>query len=85
MLPVKHAWSLCAGAGNIQTFTVSQGDILKEVLLDKSDWVDSKGKKVDGKKLPDWEKLKPPGGLIPDKNAKDNKLDWVKLRDYLDH
>ena len=84
MLPVKHAWSLCAGVGNVQTFTVSQGDILKEILLDKKDWVDAKGNKVDASKLPDWDKLKPPGGLIADK-SNGQKLNWEKLRDYLNH
>ena len=85
MLPVRHAWSLCAGAGNLQTFTISQGDILKEVLLDKKGWVDKDGKKADESKLPDWAKLQPPGGLIADDKSKDRKLDWVKLRDYLNH
>ena len=85
MLPVRHAWSLCAGAGNLQTFTISQGDILKEVLLDKKGWVDKDGKKADESKLPDWAKLQPPGGLIADNKSKDRKLDWVKLRDYLNH
>ena len=85
MLPVRHAWSLCAGAGNLQTFTISQGDILKEVLLNKKDWVDKDGKKADESKLPDWAKLQPPGGLIADDKSKDRKLDWVKLRDYLNH
>ena len=85
MLPVKHAWSLCAGVKKGQTFALSQGDILKELLLDKKDWVDSKGKAVDAKKLPDWEKLQPPGGLIADGKSKNKKLDWVKLRDYLNH
>ena len=85
MLPVKHAWSLCAGAGNAQTFAPGGGDILKEILLDKKGWVDANGKTVDGKKLPDWEKLPPPGGMIADKNAKERKLDWGKLRDYLAH
>lgn len=85
MLPVKHAWSLCAGVGNVQTFAINQGDILKDLLLDKKDWVDANGKKVDEKKLPDWEKLQQPGGLIADDKAKDKKLDWEKLRDYLGH
>ena len=85
MLPVRHAWSLCAGAGRVQTFAITQGDILKDILLDKKGWVDAKEKDVDGKKLPDWEKLSPPGGLIADDKAKEKKLDWVKLRDYLGH
>ena len=85
MLPVKHAWSMCAGAGKVQTFAVNQGNILKDLLLDKKDWVDSQGKNADQRKLPDWEKLSPPGGLIADNKAKDRKLDWVKLRDYLQH
>ena len=86
MLPVKHAWSLCAGAGNVQTFVpAGGGSILKELLTDKKDWVDAKGNKVDGSKLPDWEKLQPPGGMVADGKNKDNKLDWDKLRDYLGH
>ncbi|MDD7751337.1 MAG: hypothetical protein PUK77_06470, partial [bacterium] len=86
MLPVKHAWDLCAGAGRAQTFTVSTGgNILKEIMLDKKGWVDAKGKKIDAKNLPDWEKLKPPAGLIKDKGDKDGKLQWDKLRDYLGH
>jgi len=85
MLPVKYAWSLCAGAGRFQTFTVNDGDILKELLLDKKGWVDSQGKKAAENKLPDWEKLQPPGGLIADDGAKERKLDWGKLRDYLGH
>jgi hypothetical protein len=93
MLPVKHAWDLCAGVGKAQTF-VSVGDnILKDIMLDKKGWVDAKGKDVDQKKLPDWEKLKPPGGLIAEDNKNDGgnkknseqKLDWEKLRDYLGH
>lgn len=85
MLPVKHAWALCAGAGKIQTFAPGGSDILKEILLNKKDWVGSDGKKADEKKLPDWEKLQPPGGLVADDKVKDKKLDWVKLRDYLGH
>ena len=85
MLPVKHAWSLCAGVGNAQTFAPGGGDILKEILLNKKDWIDAQGRKVDENKLPDWEKLPPPGGMIADDKAKDNKLDWEKLRDYLGH
>ena len=85
MLPVKHAWDLCMGAGHVQTFTVSTGgNILKEIMLDKKGWVDAKGKKVEAKNLPDWEKLKPPAGLIKD-GDKDGKLQWDKLRDYLGH
>ncbi len=85
MLPVKHAWDLCMGAGHAQTFTVSTGgNILKEIMLDKKGWVDAKGKKVEAKNLPDWEKLKPPAGLIKD-GDKDGKLQWDKLRDYLGH
>ena len=76
---------MCAGAGKVQTFAVNQGNILKDLLLDKKDWVDSQGKNADQRKLPDWEKLSPPGGLIADNKAKDRKLDWVKLRDYLQH
>lgn len=85
MLPVKHAWSLCAGAGKVQSFAPGGGDILKEILMDKKDWVDSQGKIVDGKKLPDWDKLQPPGGMIADNKSKDRKLNWEKLRDYLAH
>ena len=85
MLPVRNAWDLCVGAGPAQVFTVSQGNILKEIMLDKKNWVDSNGKKVEEKKLPDWEKLKPPAGLVTDKNDKDGKLQWDKLRDYLGH
>ncbi len=85
MLPVKHAWDLCAGLGEAQAFTVGSGNILKEIMLDKKNWVDAKGKKIDEKKLPDWEKLKPPAGLVTDKGDKDGKLQWDKLRDYLGH
>lgn len=85
MLPVKHAWDLCAGVGEAQAFTAGSGNILKEIMLDKKNWVDAKGKKIDEKKLPDWEKLKPPAGLITDKEDKDGKLQWDKLRDYLGH
>ena len=85
MLPVRHAWSLCAGVSKAQTFAINQGDILKEILVDKTGWVDKDGKKADAKNLPDWEKLEPPGGLIADDKSKDKKLDWVKLRDYLNH
>ncbi len=85
MLPVKHAWDLCAGVGEAQAFTVGSGNILKEIMLDKKNWVDAKGKKIDEKKLPDWEKLKPPAGLVTDKGDKDGKLQWDKLRDYLGH
>lgn len=87
MLPVKHAWDLCAGAGHAQTFTISTGgNILKSIMTDKKNWIDKDGKKIEGNKLPDWEKLKPPAGLIKDgKEDKDNKLQWDKLRDYLGH
>ena len=85
MLPVKHAWDLCAGAGHAQAFTVGSGNILKDIMLDRKNWMDAKGKKIEEKKLPDWEKLKPPAGLIRDKNDKDGKLQWDKLRDYLGH
>ena len=89
MLPVRNAWDLCVGTGDVQTFTLSQGDILKEVMLDKKGWVNSKGKKVDEKNLPDWEKLAPPPGLIQDEKDKKKtdkqQLDWGKLRDYLGH
>ncbi|MBQ6353035.1 MAG: hypothetical protein IJJ28_07200, partial [Lentisphaeria bacterium] len=85
MLPVKHAWSLCAGAGKVQTFIPTGDNILKEVLLDRKGWVDAQCQNVDENKLPDWEKLQPPGGLIADDKAKDGKLDWGKLRDYLGH
>ncbi len=85
MLPVKNAWDLCAGAGQLQAFTIGSGNILKEIMLDKKNWVDAKGKKVEEKNLPDWEKLKPPAGLITDKEDKDGKLKWEKLRDYLGH
>ena len=58
-------------------------------MLDKKGWVDPKGKKVDEKNLPDWEKLPPPPGLLQDekeKNSnKEQRLDWAKLRDYLGH
>ena len=94
MLPVKHAWDLCAGVGKAQTFVPVGDNILKDIVLDRKGWVDSQGKNVDEKKLPDWEKLKPPGGLIPEesknnsnggkKNA-EQKLNWDKLRDYLGH
>ena len=85
MLPVKHAWSLCAGAGRVQTFVPTDSGILKEMVLNRKGWVDSKLKDVSESKLPDWEKLQPPGGLIADEKAKDKKLDWEKLRDYLGH
>lgn len=92
MLPVKHAWDLCAGVGKAQTFVPIGDNILKDIMLDKKGWVDSKGKDADQKKLPDWEKLKPPGGLIAEDgksnggNKKDEqKLNWEKLRDYLGH
>ena len=85
MLPVKHAWDLCAGVGEAQAFTAGSGNILKEIMLDKKNWVDAKGKKVEEKNLPDWEKLKPPAGLVTDKGDKDGKLQWDKLRDYLGH
>ena len=85
MLPVKNAWDLCAGVGEAQAFTAGSGNILKEIMLDKKNWVDAKGKKIDEKKLPDWEKLKPPAGLVTDKGDKDGKLQWDKLRDYLGH
>ncbi len=85
MLPVKNAWDLCAGVGEAQAFTVGSGNILKEIMLDKKNWVDAKGKKIDEKKLPDWERLKPPAGLVTDKGDKDGKLQWDKLRDYLGH
>lgn len=85
MLPVKNAWDLCAGVGEAQAFTVGSGNILKEIMLDKKNWVDAKGKKIDEKKLPDWERLKPPAGLVTDKGDEDGKLQWDKLRDYLGH
>ena len=86
MLPVRNAWDLCAGVGEAQAFTVGSGNILKEIMLDKKNWVNGKGEKVDEKNLPDWEKLKPPAGLITDgKEDKDGKLQWDKLRDYLGH
>lgn len=93
MLPVKHAWDLCAGVGKAQTFVPIGDNILKDIMLDKKGWVDSKGKDVEQKKLPDWEKLKPPGGLIAEDNKNnggnkknaEQKLDWEKLRDYLGH
>ena len=47
MLPVKNAWDLCAGAGQLQAFTIGSGNILKEIMLDKKNWVDAKGKKVE--------------------------------------
>ena len=92
MIPVRNAWDLCAGAGDVQGFTVVQGNILKEIMLDKKGWVNKKGEKVEEKNLPDWEKLAPPPGLVQDENDKKNKndkdkqqLDWAKLRDYLGH
>jgi hypothetical protein len=92
MIPVSNAWDLCAGAGDVQGFTVAQGNILKEIMLDKKGWVNKKGEKVEEKNLPDWEKLAPPPGLVQDENDKNNKkeknkpqLDWAKLRDYLGH
>ena len=92
MIPVRNAWDLCAGAGDVQGFTVAQGNILKEIMLDKKGWVNKKGEKVEEKNLPDWEKLAPPPGLVQDENDKKNKndkdkqqLDWAKLRDYLGH
>lgn len=87
-LPVKHAWDLCAGTSLAQTFVsdpLSGGNILKSVMLDKDNWIDKNGKKVDKKNLPDWENLKAPGGLIKDDKSKDNKLDWAKLSAYLGH
>ena len=55
-------------------------------MTDKKNWIDKDGKKIEGNKLPDWEKLKPPAGLIKDgKEDKDSKLQWDKLRDYLGH
>lgn len=71
-----------------QTFVpdpLSGGNILKTVMLDKNNWTDKDGKKVDKKDLPDWENIKPPGGLVKDENSKDNKLDWEKLSKYLGH
>ena len=86
MLPVQNAWDLCAGVGEVQTFTIGSGNVLKEIMLDKKNWVDGEGKKIDEKKLPDWEKLKPPAGLVTDgKDDKDGKLQWDKLRNYLGH
>ena len=92
MLPVKHAWDLCAGVGKAQTFVPAGDNILKDIMLDKKGWVDSKGKDAEEKKLPDWEKLKPPGGLIAEDNKNnggnkkdEQKLNWEKLRDYLGH
>ena len=86
MLPVRNAWDLCAGIGEAQTFTVGSGNILKEIMLDKKNWVDGTGKKINEKNLPDWEKLQPPAGLVTDgKEDKDGKLQWDKLRDYLGH
>ena len=85
MLPVRNAWDYCIGIGPAQTFTTGSGNILKDIMLDKKNWVDSKGKKIESKNLPDWEKLKPPAGLIADKNSKDSKLQWDKLRNYLGH
>ena len=62
------------------------GNILKSIMTDKKNWIDKDGKKIEGNKLPDWEKLKPPAGLIKDgKEDKANKLQWDKLRDYLGH
>ena len=87
-LPVRHAWDLCAGVSAAQTFVpdpLSGGNILKTVMLDKNNWTDKDGKKVDKKDLPDWENIKPPGGLVKDENSKDNKLDWEKLSKYLGH
>ena len=87
-LPVRHAWDLCAGVSAAQTFVpdpLSGGNILKTVMLDKNNWTDKDGKKVDKKDLPDWENIKPPGGLVKDENSKDNKLDWEKLGKYLGH
>ena len=55
-------------------------------MTDKKNWIDKDGKKIEENKLPDWEKLKPPAGLVKDgKEDKDNKLQWDKLRDYLGH
>ncbi len=86
MLPVRHAWDLCAGAGELQAFTVGSGNILKEIMLDKKNWVNGKGEKIDEKQIPDWENLKPPAGLVTDgKENQDGKLQWDKLRDYLGH
>lgn len=91
MIPVRNAWDLCVGVGKAQAFTVEQGNILKEVMLDKDGWVNSKGKKIEKDKLPDWEKLEPPPGLEKDKDEKTkskdekNRLQWDKLRDYLGH
>lgn len=91
MVPVRNAWDLCGGSARLQMFTVSSGNILKEIMLDKKGWVDPKGKKIDAKNLPDWEKLAPPPGLIKDekdkksKESQKNRLQWDKLRDYLGH
>ena len=94
MLPVKHAWDQCAGVGMAQTFVPlpGSGSILKDIFTDRKGWVDSKGKAADEKKLPEWDKLKPPGGLITEDNKNnggkknaEQKLDWEKLRDYLGH
>lgn len=93
MLPVKHAWDQCAGVGMAQTFVPlpGSGSILKDIFTDRKGWVDSKGKAADEKKLPEWDKLKPPGGLITEDNKNsggknaEQKLDWDKLRDYLGH
>ena len=87
-LPVKHAWDLCAGVSIAQTFApdpLSGGNILKTVMLDKKNWTDKDGKKVEEKNLPDWENLKAPGGLVKDENSKDGKLNWEKLSAYLGH
>ena len=87
-LPVRHAWDLCAGTSLAQTFApdpLAGGNILKTIMLDKDNWTDKDGKKVDKKNLPDWENLSPPGGLVKDDKSKDNKLDWAKLSSYLGH
>lgn len=87
-LPVRHAWDLCAGLSAAQTFApdpLAGGNILKTVMLDKDNWTDKDGKKVDKKNLPDWENLKAPGGLVKDDKSKDGKLDWAKLSSYLGH
>lgn len=85
LLPVRNAWDLCVGAGPAQAFTVSNGNILKEIMLDRKNWVGADGKKIESKNLPDWEKLNPPAGLITDSSGKDKKLQWDKLREYLGH
>lgn len=87
MLPVAQAWHLCAGGYKAQTFIrdPTSGNVLKDVILDKKNWIDKDGKKVSEKNLPDWEKLAPPGGLIPESSGSGKKLNWEKVADYLRH